>query len=525
MDSLTIRLRYWEIVYHLVCREGMRVVHFSKTGREVWLEDDRLEQDQLIRFVQRDFDWSNELRSDIKNTYEKGKQVRKQLKLRSANVVNLILSQFTPVDSYEELLDRPLPLTSGGKNHQRTILLDANHLQEKFFPLATEWKLNEMPAFLPLEQVDDEEGVIRTLRFSVQKASEEQVEKDRNLFLYGKPILTNIFLGIIIAIFLFVEMNGSSTSSETLIRFGAKFNPFILEGEWWRFFSAMFLHIGIFHLLMNSLALFYLGGAVERIYGSARFFFIYFLAGFVGSVASFAFNEHVSAGASGAIFGCFGALLFFGVKHPRLFFRTMGMNVIVILLINLVFGLTVPMVDNGAHMGGLVGGFLASAIVSLPKHKLGLQQVVFFFVAVAGVLGLLQYGYSQEETGQSYNVYFQLGYELIENDKEEEAREYFEKIITSSEQIDIEEDIVTNSYFLLGYTQHHVEEYDMAEQSYLTTIERDPEFSDAYYNLTLVYIQKDQFEDAYQYLQKAIELQPDHEKYMELEQELRNYID
>lgn len=162
--------------------------------------------------------------------------------------------------------------------------------------------------------------------------------------------------------YIWLEYAGGSTNTLNLIQWGAKYNPLIIEGEWWRLFSAMFLHIGFFHLMMNGLALYFLGTLVERIFGSIRFFFIYMIAGLIGSLASFAFMGAVSAGASGAIFGCFGALLYFGLIHRELFFRTMGQNVIVILVINLVFGFVVQGIDMGAHLGGLAGGFLAAAL-------------------------------------------------------------------------------------------------------------------------------------------------------------------
>src|SRR5699024_12761282 len=96
--------------------------------------------------------------------------------------------------------------------------------------------------------------------------------------------------------------------------------------------SSMFLHIGSLHLFMNMLAIYYLGTAVERIYGSTRFVIIYFISGIIGGLTSFAFNTHIAAGALGALFGLFGALLYFGVIHKQLFYQTIGKCVIFILL-------------------------------------------------------------------------------------------------------------------------------------------------------------------------------------------------
>jgi rhomboid protease GluP len=101
------------------------------------------------------------------------------------------------------------------------------NLQEQLFPLATEWRLQEMPHFSVPEQLEDEEAVVRVLKSEVQRASETRHEKEKGLFFYGKPLLTYLILGVILAVFTIVEMYGSSTSPETLINFGAKFNPLI----------------------------------------------------------------------------------------------------------------------------------------------------------------------------------------------------------------------------------------------------------------------------------------------------------
>ncbi|UCZ54555.1 rhomboid family intramembrane serine protease [Bacillus shivajii] len=523
MNTMTLSLRFWEIVYHLVVKEGMRVVHINKNASEVWVEDDRKEPYQIIRLAEKDLDWSNQLKQDIKSTHERAKQVRKQLGLRQANVVNVIISQYPPVDDYQEIVDQPLPFSAGGKQQQRTILVTLDNLTETLFPLATEWSLHEMPSFISSDRVEDEESVIRSLRRAVQHSSDKRLEGERNLFFFGKPIFTYIILGCILAVYTVVEQFGSTTNPETLITFGAKFNPLILEGEWWRFFSAMFLHIGIFHLLMNSLALFYLGGAVERIFGTSRFFIIYFLAGLAGSVASFAFNENVSAGASGAIFGCFGALLYFGVRYKRLFFRTMGMNVIVILVINLAFGFMVPMVDNGAHIGGLIGGFVASAIVGMPNHSHQPKRLVAFISGGLALIALLFYAYNQEGTGQSYAVYYQIGTEYMKSEQYEDAQPYFEKVVNNDHIQD--EELIAQSYFQLGSIEISSENFDQAKEYLGNTVSLSPSFFEGQYNLAVVYYYQGNYEEAYEQLQKAMEIQPNHEKAIQLEEELLRHLE
>lgn len=120
--------------------------------------------------------------------------------------------------------------------------------------------------------------------------------------------------------FFLMEVNGGSTNNQTLIKWGAKVNYLIANGEWWRLITPIFLHIGFLHLVMNSIALYYIGPLIEKIFGNSRFFIIYLFAGFSGVFASYLLSPSLSAGASGAIFGCFGALLYFAWQFPNLFF-------------------------------------------------------------------------------------------------------------------------------------------------------------------------------------------------------------
>lgn len=140
---------------------------------------------------------------------------------------------------------------------------------------------------------------------------------------------------------------------------GAKVNPLIASGEVWRLFTAMFLHIGVIHLLVNLWALNVLGPMVEGYFGHRRFLIIYLLGGLLGSLASYAFSPVPSAGASGAIFGLAGATTVYFLRYRDYFGRrgrAILQNMVVIIGINLFFGLASQGIDNWGHMGGLVGG-------------------------------------------------------------------------------------------------------------------------------------------------------------------------
>jgi rhomboid protease GluP len=162
------------------------------------------------------------------------------------------------------------------------------------------------------------------------------------------------------------------TPSDVPLAWGASFGPATKDGEWWRLASALFLHFGALHLAMNLWALWDCGRLTERLYGSLRFAAIYFASGLGGNLLSLALHgdRAVSGGASGAIFGLYGALLVCLWReraglHP-VEFRWLfgGAGVFAALLI--AAGIAVPGIDNAAHAGGLASGALLGAAFARP---------------------------------------------------------------------------------------------------------------------------------------------------------------
>jgi rhomboid protease GluP len=198
-----------------------------------------------------------------------------------------------------------------------------------------------------------------------------------------RPFYTYIFLGVNILIFLLMALAGG-TDELTLRAFGVKDNASIAEGQWWRFITPMFIHIGMLHLFFNSYALWIVGPQVEKLYGPARFVILFVLTGFAGVYASYYYHpETLSAGASGAIFGLFGVLLVFGIRYrnsiPSAFKRAVGTGVLPVIVINLFIGFMIPQVDNSAHIAGLLSGALLAAVV--PFHRPGAETPSIFRTA------------------------------------------------------------------------------------------------------------------------------------------------
>lgn len=200
-------------------------------------------------------------------------------------------------------------------------------------------------------------------------------ERVEHVHLYDKPRWTYLFLGVNILIFLVAIFRGGTTNSRVLLELGAKDSARIWLGEYWRLISPIFLHQGFPHLFFNSVALFQLGPVVERLYGGARFWGIYLFAGIWGVMASvIGLPFSMSVGASGAIFGLLGALIYFSLRKPRAASVYFGQNLWIMLGINLVLGFSVNGIDNYGHIGGLIGGFLLAGFLGLgsgdrPPHR------------------------------------------------------------------------------------------------------------------------------------------------------------
>ena len=178
------------------------------------------------------------------------------------------------------------------------------------------------------------------------------------------PVTTSLAMAIV-GVFVAMVLQGVglfSPSIDGLIAWGANFGPRTLDGEVWRLLSSVFLHIGLIHLAFNLYVLTITGPFVERLYGSPRYLALYLASGTLGSLASVAWHGlRVSAGASGAIFGIYGALLAFLVRQrsrvPMAALRELRQGTLAFLGFNLVFGLVIDGIDMAAHVGGLAAGF------------------------------------------------------------------------------------------------------------------------------------------------------------------------
>ncbi len=182
----------------------------------------------------------------------------------------------------------------------------------------------------------------------------------------------------------------SDMDMQTLVDMGALYGPYtVQEGEWWRLFTAMFLHGGMTHILMNMFSLYLVGRAAEMYFDTKSYLSIYLFSGLLGGLASLYMHPaSVGVGASGAIFGVFGALAGFFLAHrdkiathSKAFMKDFA----IIIGINLVIGFSIPSVDVSAHIGGLAVGLIGGFVLSKnPKWILAYSTVMVFLIIFSG---------------------------------------------------------------------------------------------------------------------------------------------
>lgn len=187
----------------------------------------------------------------------------------------------------------------------------------------------------------------------------------------GTGQLTKLLIGVNVGVFLVMVATGASLSGAggPVYEWGALVIRALsggelvglAEGEWWRLLSAAFLHHGIFHLGMNMLILYWVGTPLEMALGRARYLTIYFVSALAGSAGALLLSPRaVTVGASGAIFGIFGAALVL----ERQGVYAMGGSIMGLVILNLIITFTIPGISVGGHLGGFLGGALTMLALS-----------------------------------------------------------------------------------------------------------------------------------------------------------------
>jgi rhomboid protease GluP len=202
---------------------------------------------------------------------------------------------------------------------------------------------------------------------------------------------TTLILIINFAFYVATGISGGSLwniPGPTLFLFGGKLGlAFLSEyGNWWRLVTAGFLHGGMLHILMNSWVLFDLGAEVEAAYGTARMIVFYFVSTVTGFFLSALWSPGISIGASAGLMGLIGAMLAFTITERSAIATSLRSQYVRWIIYIMLFGFIVPGIDNAAHIGGAIGGFLTGFVLSTPRARLMWREPLIRFAAAACVV-------------------------------------------------------------------------------------------------------------------------------------------
>lgn len=380
MPSIIIRKNeqiMMSLVHYFVTKENYSPINVQGVKDEIWLENldgpyrvIRISCNKVINEEQYKF--------DLFKVQHIIKQIKKKTLSWKMNALNIYLD-----------LDKKIEPRLF--NHIETININSiNDIKKNK-------NLKEMFPDIENNLLDTKNGL--DLIINVTHDINEKTYKDNKLFekVFSpkKIIMTKLILLICVVMYIILGINSNNFLNigiNSLVDFGGNNLLLVQSGEVWRIISAAFLHVSLIHLLVNMYSLVIIGTQVETFIGKLKFLFIYLISAIVGSLLSLIFNEVniVSVGASGAIFGLMGALLYFGYHYRLYLSEAIKNQIIPVIVLNLILGFMVSGVDNAAHIGGLIGGYLASMAIGI-ENKSKLRDKVNGWIVLILLIVFLSY--------------------------------------------------------------------------------------------------------------------------------------
>lgn len=334
-----------KLLHYFITEKGYSPVIVRGVKDEIWLEN--LKEDfNIIRIVSGYIHNDEQFKFDLFKTKSLIKSIKKKtlsFKMKALSIfVNL--GDNVNISSFEEN-------SICFANIKETKDLSKYHFVIDAFPditKDTDFKEEGFELFLKI--TDD-----------INKKNEEEAKMNEDVFKMKKPYITYALIGINTIIFV-ISMFINILPLFAVNRY------FIVHGEYYRLITGIFLHNGILHLIFNMYSLYVIGTQLESFLGKAKYLIVYLLSGLAGSVLSIYFSNSFSVGASGAIFGLLGSLLYFGYHYRVYLDSVIKSQIIPLILFNLMLGFMLRGIDNWAHIGGLIGGIFSTMAVGI-KYK------------------------------------------------------------------------------------------------------------------------------------------------------------
>ncbi len=359
-----------KLIHYFVTNEDYKPIIVNGVQNEVWLEN--LDNEVPLIRININYIHNNE---QLEMDQRKAELIRKTIKKKTYSVKMSMLNIL--VNARDEVAPKE------ADNIESIVINKISDLKKNEF-------INEhYPDFK--DKVNFKKSDAVNLFEMTEELNNKTVNEDKKLakvFMGNdKPVVTTILIALNVIMFLLSVFDYSF-----VINTFANYYLNVKNGEIYRLITAAFVHANILHIFFNMYALYALGPQIEKFYGRKRYLLIYLGSALLGSLLSVVLTNNVSVGASGAIFGLFGAMLYFGYKYRATLDGFLRSGIIPVIVINLLLGFMIPGIDVYGHIGGLLGGLVLSyafGVVNKENKKDKINGLIIYVILVAVLFMML----------------------------------------------------------------------------------------------------------------------------------------
>ncbi|MCG2063118.1 rhomboid family intramembrane serine protease [Staphylococcus epidermidis] len=478
---MNINKLYWKALYYWIRYLNYNVIYRDKEDDEIWLSHKRKHSIVVFR---KDVTSTQEIRFDKSKIMERPEEIQQFI-------------GYIP-ESYEFYYFTDKELSKENLNEEKPIKL-------KFKIISNEQSLNSLPInFLLLKMLINNEDKRTYLHYKRKVLTQNLVDKHMQRF---TPITyTLILINIVIWLCMILYLN--RFSDVKLLEVGGLVHFNVVHGEWYRLISSMFLHFNFEHILMNMLSLFIFGKIVESIIGSWRMLIIYIISGLYGNFVSLSFNTTtISVGASGAIFGLIGSI-FVIMYLSKNFNKKMIGQLLIALVVLIVFSLFMSNINIMAHLGGFISGVLITLIGYYFKTQRSLfWSFLIVFLLIFIILQIRIFTISED------NIYDKLIRGEMIKGNYSEAKNVVKQTLNNNYADD-------ETYYLSGLITATKSSQAEAVSEWERGLRKFPNSGVLNYELAIANRSLSDDKKALKYIKKAVAINPNNKKYVNLKKEL-----
>lgn len=353
-----------KLLHYFITEKNYNPIILQGVENEIWLEN--LNEDyKVVRIVSGYIHNDEQFDFDKFKTKRILKKIRKKTLSLKMNVISIFLNLGDNVT--ENLSENPDALCIKLTEEED---IDKNEILTKAFPdLTKKLSFTEKGMELFMKITND-----------IEKHNQADAKRVENVFKMKKPIIT--YSLVIINILMYIIPILFGTYNALLDKYSI-YGPAVRAGQYYRLITGTFIHANIFHLFFNCYALAILGSQLESFLGKPKYLIVYLFSALIGSLFSVTFaGNYYSIGASGAIFGLMGSLVYFGYHYRVYLGNVVKSQIIPLILMNLGIGFLVPGIDNSAHIGGLLGGALITVALGVKNKSSNFEKINGLIVTI-----------------------------------------------------------------------------------------------------------------------------------------------